>query len=1067
MDGTPGLRSGTFAGRYAIERELGRGATATVYLARDIQRGHAVAIKVLRPELAESLGAERFLREIKVSERLHHPHIASVMDSGQYEGQLYFVLPHMEGGSLRQRLQREKQLPVQAAVSITKTIALALDYAHREGLIHRDVKPENVLFTSGQACLADFGIARAIERAIDETTTSTGLVRGTPAYMSPEQASGNTVYDGRSDQYSLACVLYEMLAGVPAFIGATPEAIIAMRFQHAPRDVRVYRPLVSPALASVIDKALALSPADRYETMADFASAMDAALKAPSPMVEPRTSGPTMGMTRSRRWALLGAGVVAVGLVAAVSTGVRRMWNRVDVPLDTTSYFLLPVEADTPAEGNQLYDAMLQMMARWRGVSVVDRFTARSALGRDTIGVSERRAASAARAVRAGRYVRSRVMRTPTESRLYGAVFETMDGTRLYDVSVPLPPFRSGGDSAVATLVDHLLLRASPPAVARMTRVLPAVELYVAASDARAAFDLRRADSLLLAALDADRDFAQAALALAEVRAWREQPPAEWLPWVQRALASHRLSPDDRDLANALSEMAHGGEASRGAAGERSCVEYRRLAARRPRDIGAWFGFATCLRSDDRVVRDARSPSGWRFRSSGQEAVNAYVHAFALAPALHRTFRSGGYDRLRRLFHTGTWMLRPGIAPAPDSMRFFAYATLGGDTLEFVPYPADLVTPVTRVPIDGTARQLAVRRQREVFRRVARTWAVALPTNPGAKELMAISLEMFGNPAALDTIQAARRLAESGDADAAGAGGGRPNDRVRLAAEEVLIRVSLARQDATQLSQAHSLAESLFRDTGAPSAEDAAILAPIAAMLGRCRLAGQLAALSANPAHAAILQVPYRAYADAESLSVFAALGCGAPSDTSGAASITAILRQAAPTLPASARLQREHAMLGRALRLAPHPDEALLARFASSDRLLAARLALLRGDTTRARTAVGAQLERIQGDLADQSPDAAFAEALLFAEMGDHAAALRILDPVLRRTSWLELMLERPVSAAALVRAAALRADIASATRDPAAARAWSAFPAALWVHADAELRPEAARMQNITSFR
>lgn len=1049
MDGTPGLQSGTFAGRYAIERELGRGATATVYLARDTQRGHTVAIKVLRPELAESLGADRFLREIKVSERLHHPHIASVIDSGQHDGRLYFVLPHMEGGSLRHLLQREKQLPIEAAVSITKTIALALDYAHQQGLIHRDVKPENVLFTSGQACLADFGIARAIERAIDETTTSTGLVRGTPAYMSPEQASGNTDYDGRSDQYSLACVLYEMLAGVPAFIGPTPEAIIAMRFQHAPREVRVYRPTVPPALAGVIDKALSLSPADRYETMAAFVTAMESALRAP--IVEPRTSGPTMGLTRSRRWALLGSAVVAVGLMAAISTGVRRMLNGADVPLDTSSYLLLPVETDSAAESNQLYDAMLQMMGRWRGVTVVDRFTARSELGSDTLDVSERRAASAARAVRAGRYVRSRVMRTPTESRLYGAVFDAADGTRLYDVSIPLPTSRSGGDTAVAALVDHLLLRASPPAVTRTTRVLPAVELFMAASEARAAFDLRRADSLLLAALDADHDFAQAALALAEVRAWREEPSAEWLPWVQRAAASQRLSPDERNLANALAEMAGGG-----GAGDRSCVEYRRLAMQRPRDIGAWFGFATCLRSDDRVVRDARSPSGWRFRSSGQEAVNAYVHAFALAPALHRTFRSGGYDRLRRLLHTGTWMLRPGIAHAADSARFFAYATLGGDTLQFVPYPAGLVTPVSKVPIDAVARQLAVRRQREVFRRVARTWAVALPNNPGAKELMAISLEMFGNPAALDTIQVARSLAEEAD------------HRVRLAAEEVLIRVSLARQDSAQLTRAHALAGSLVPDMQAPSAEDAAILAPIAVLLGRCRLAGHLAALSASPSHAVIAQVPLRAYAAAESLSVFSAAGCGAAHDTAGAASITATVREAVPSVAGLARSQRELAMLARSLRLTRFPEEALLARYATAgDRLLEARLALLRGDTTRVRAAVGAQIARIQGDLADQSPDAAFAEALLYAGIGDSASARRILDPVLHRTSWLELMLDRPVNAAALLRAATLRADIARSMRDEAAARRWSAFAAVLWDPADEELQPDARRMQNISSNR
>ena len=279
MAGSPDVLTGTFAGRYTIERELGSGATATVYLARDTQRGIAVAVKLMRPELAQSVGAERFLREIKLNEKLHHPHIVPVLDSGEHDGRLYFVLPHMEDGSLRQLLHREKQLPVETAIEIARTIAMALDYAHQRNLIHRDVKPENILFTSGQACLADFGIARAIERVLDQSTTESGMVRGTPAYMSPEQASGSRQYDGRSDQYSLACVLYEMLAGVPAFIGPTPEAVIAQRFQHPPRELRVYRPTVPPGIEEAILRAMALVPGDRFASAADFAMALEMAMR--------------------------------------------------------------------------------------------------------------------------------------------------------------------------------------------------------------------------------------------------------------------------------------------------------------------------------------------------------------------------------------------------------------------------------------------------------------------------------------------------------------------------------------------------------------------------------------------------------------------------------------------------------------------------------------------------------------------------------------------------------------------------------------------------------------------
>ena len=352
MAGSPDVLSGTFAGRYTIERELGSGATATVYLARDTQRGINVAVKLLRPELAQSVGAERFLREIRLNEKLHHPHIVPVLDSGEYDGRLYFVLPLMEDGSLRQLLMREKQLPIEQAIAITKTIAEALHYAHQQNLIHRDVKPENILFTSGQACLADFGIAKAVERALDQSTTESGMVRGTPAYMSPEQASGSRQYDGRSDQYSLACVLYEMLAGVPAFIGPTPEAVIAQRFQHPPRELRVYRPSVPPSIETAITKALAISPADRFATLAEFAAALQTTQS--SPGIESRVSGPSVALTRPRVFAFTGAVLAFAAVAALIGNGLGRLDDRPPAVVN----FVLP-----PPTGAQFADNLRDVSA--------------------------------------------------------------------------------------------------------------------------------------------------------------------------------------------------------------------------------------------------------------------------------------------------------------------------------------------------------------------------------------------------------------------------------------------------------------------------------------------------------------------------------------------------------------------------------------------------------------------------------------------------------------------------------------------------------------------------------
>src|SRR5206468_7054096 len=217
-----GLRD-ALADRYTLERELGRGGMAVVYLAHDLRHDRSVALKVLLPELAATLGPERFQREIHFAARLQHPHILTVLDSGEAAGQLWFTMPYVEGESLRTRLRRERQLPVEEALRIATETARALDYAHRQGVMHRDIKPENILLTKdGDTLVADFGIARALAGA-DERLTETGMSVGTPAYMSPEQASGDKAVDARTDVYSLGCVLYEMLAGEPPYTGPTAQ----------------------------------------------------------------------------------------------------------------------------------------------------------------------------------------------------------------------------------------------------------------------------------------------------------------------------------------------------------------------------------------------------------------------------------------------------------------------------------------------------------------------------------------------------------------------------------------------------------------------------------------------------------------------------------------------------------------------------------------------------------------------------------------------------------------------------------------------------------------------------
>jgi eukaryotic-like serine/threonine-protein kinase len=355
-------------GRYTIEHELGRGGMATVYLGRDLKHHRAVAINVLRPELAQVLGPERFVREIEIAAVLTHPHILPLHDSGEADGFLYYVMPYVEGESLRDRINREKQLPVDDARQIAREVASALAYAHSRDVVHRDIKPENIMLVSGQAVVSDFGIARGISEAGGEKLTATGVSVGTPIYMSPEQAAGGGELDGRSDIYSLGCVLYEMLAGQPPFTGPTAESVLHQHLVADPPHITAIRGAVPSPVEAVIRRALAKAPADRFATAAQFAEAL-------APISGPPASSPHPPPRVRRRVAI----AALVGTVIVVAGVASRRWLAGSKRAAVQSLAVLPL-ADLSMDSTRGYfaDAMTDLMITHLARSPYLRVTSRT-----------------------------------------------------------------------------------------------------------------------------------------------------------------------------------------------------------------------------------------------------------------------------------------------------------------------------------------------------------------------------------------------------------------------------------------------------------------------------------------------------------------------------------------------------------------------------------------------------------------------------------------------------------------------------------------------------------------
>ncbi|MDQ3137522.1 MAG: protein kinase [Gemmatimonadota bacterium] len=586
----------SLAARYVLDRELGRGGMACVYLAHDLRLGRDVAIKVLRPELAAGLGIERFLREVRIEAGLHHPHIVGLLDSGTVE-QIpggnspaaplpYYVMSYIAGESLRDRIARERQLPLDVALRITHEVGDALGYAHAQGVVHRDVKPGNILLADGHAWVADFGIARAISVAAGEQLTETGLAVGTPDYMSPEQASGDTILDGRSDVYALGCVLIEMLTGEPPFRGRTAQVILARHRSEPPPSVRILRPGVPEHVEGALHQALAKAAADRYQTVGEFLAALDSPRGAT--VGRPLGAGPSVPADRRRRMRI---GMAALAVLVA-GAGGYAMRERMTL-LDPNRVVVFPL-TERPARSQG--DGSGEAVATYLGYALEGTAPLRWLDGWDFLDRRQRARLDGLTTAEAGTVARGANARYYLDGSIVWGLDSVTVVLRLHDVQGDSVLRRTGASALAGTgSLPQLGLRAMSellPALLEPSRQVDLAALSERSPEAIASFlrgeqEYRQLhfDSALrhyVAAIQADSALSLAALKGGLAAAWLERP-AEAQSLMAIAVRRQNLLPRKYRL------FAEGGLRYWAGDADSAVSSFRQALAEDPRWTEAWM----------------------------------------------------------------------------------------------------------------------------------------------------------------------------------------------------------------------------------------------------------------------------------------------------------------------------------------------------------------------------------------------------------------------------------------------------------------------------------------------
>jgi tRNA A-37 threonylcarbamoyl transferase component Bud32 len=996
-----------FGDRYAIERELGHGATATVYLARDLKfEDKLVAIKVLSEHFALPVPRERFLREIQTTAKLNHPHIVTLLEAGTTLGEQqrpFYVMRFIDGETLRDVLARGP-LAVDVALRIARQVAGALGHAHRHGVIHRDIKPGNIMIEDGHPWVTDFGIARAMAATDGQTVTSTGVTIGTPAYMSPEQAMGRGELDARSDIYGLGCVLYEMLAGRMPFDGPDVQVILNKHLVEPLPPLRQFRPDVPERVEQLLRIALAKKREDRFSTAVDFAEALS--LEGAGALT-PTGTQPVRGEGRkATRWT--SRTTVAVSATIAVGVLAVAAWALTRAPLHSDRYLISPrweyaagVDASLSA-GGLLQDALNE----WSGIRVFG--------GSDSGGSSRPRAM--ARRNKAGWYITGSVSRVGDSLRVRAALYGTRRDSLVRERSVNLAPSLAGADAAFARLADRLLFDDTVWVAnggKAGTRSVAARREFARGLSAVQEWSLEQADSAFRHASDSDERFSQAGMWLAQVRYWQDRAPATWRSGIERAAVNVAgVSPGDQlRIATLLSAATRDVVAA--------CDGWRRSTRQEPTSFAAWYGLATCLSRDDTVLPDRNTPSGWRFRTSYREISNAYQRAFHLLPAIHRSVKGDSYEFVQRVLLTSSSTVRYGRALGAQNTGFIARPAWQRDSLTLIPYPLNRDTlPPTLA--------LALRHERELFHEIAMSWATAYPASADALEALAVSLDLLGDPSAADTLRRARGLANTSA------------ERVRVAAAEVVMRLRFAAPlNPAGVAAARALADSILDEYSGSDAPEPLLLATLAVLTGQ---GARAAAYMRQPGAVAAMRIPPSLAHAAGPLLIFAALGAPVDSIRVLEEQVESAISFLADSVQQDARM----VWLGRAAQLAfPDYQFASLARVSGQgDYMIDAQVAFLSHDTGAVRRMFETRRARRRFLLpGNVTLDALYPEARLLDAIGEPQQAITWLTPTLsalRRVPTEKL--SDPVNAAALVQAMAFLANLSRGARDEAGAARWDA---------------------------